>query len=504
MKRYLSSYRQPLTLILAAGIALSGCSDSTSPDRDPPIPGASGLLSFVQVQGDSCRVVWSPASDDASEQAVLSYRVVRSSRPDIITVTDAQTNGTLVMDWTEDTYAALERGLEGLTRYYFNVLVRDEAENTAAYVMAELRSADSIPPVPGGTGAISKVDSSFTRLSLSWVAASDISTAPDEILYSVVYSTQPDIETVSDALANGVVSMGWRNGVVTEWTVEGLLPETEYHFNVLIRDDAGNLACYVMETGRTLHETVIWGREWDMFATSLDGSGERYLFPSSGSCWGLAVDPVRHMAYWTLPSQDEIRRADLIHGGTLLFRAASEPIDVEIDVEEGMVYWSTRYWGISASQTDGSDQRQVVSPGPLFGGIALDLRARQLYWASGHDSTIYRAGMDGSAVGVFLKRNTAPPREAAVDTLESKIYWLEISGDVGSLHRCNLDGSVIETLVAHSAGHDIGDFVLDTKYRKLYWISADTGLWWSDLDGSNPQNIRSTTEGLTIGLHQYR
>jgi hypothetical protein len=99
----------------------------------PPVAGGGGTLAFSNVTSASIQVSWTKATDNASAQSVLQYKVVRSSTNNIQTVADAQGNGALVMDWTTDVATASATGLSAGTAYWFNVLVRDAVGNTGGY-----------------------------------------------------------------------------------------------------------------------------------------------------------------------------------------------------------------------------------------------------------------------------------------------------------------------------------------------------------------------------------
>ena len=124
----------------------SGSSNEVSGKVEAPTPGGSEVLSFSEITTSSIRVSWQKATDNVSAQAALGYKVVRSLTNNVRTVGEALANGTVVQDWTLDSTTANATGLSSGTTYYFNVLVKNEAGNTAAYSSSTATS---------GTGTIS-------------------------------------------------------------------------------------------------------------------------------------------------------------------------------------------------------------------------------------------------------------------------------------------------------------------------------------------------------------
>jgi hypothetical protein len=96
----------------------------------PPVAGGGGALSYADVTSTSIRVSWQKATDNVSAQAALRYKVVRSLSDNIATVGQAETNGTVVMDWSTDVTTVNVTGLGAATAYWFNVLARDVPGNT--------------------------------------------------------------------------------------------------------------------------------------------------------------------------------------------------------------------------------------------------------------------------------------------------------------------------------------------------------------------------------------
>jgi hypothetical protein len=109
-------------------------------DTTAPVPGASGLLTFASFTAQGFNAAWTPANDNVTTLANLSYKLIVSTADNITTVADAETPGsgrTVIMDWSAGTITHDVSPLTPSTRYYVVVLTKDEAGNKAAYAKRE-------------------------------------------------------------------------------------------------------------------------------------------------------------------------------------------------------------------------------------------------------------------------------------------------------------------------------------------------------------------------------
>ena len=165
--------------------------------------------------------------------------------------------------------------------------------------------------------------------------------------------------------------------------------------------------------------------------SNLDGSGIETLVDSSRGdarpgrdakkwCVGIAVDPTRGQIYWTQKGPDDagqgrIFRAsiEIPEGETaanrsdieVLFDALPEPIDLELDLENRLMYWTDRGdppLGNTVNRAS-MDADFQYSPLPdillthlMEGiGIALDLKGGRMFLTD-LAGTVYTAKLDGS------------------------------------------------------------------------------------------------------------
>lgn len=109
-------------------------SNSVNLAVEPPVPGNGGILSFPDTDSNSTTLSWTKAVDNVSAESTLNYKVFLSTSDNIDTVANAESNGATVQDWTSDINTVPVTDLTSGTTYYFNVLVRDEAENINIYI----------------------------------------------------------------------------------------------------------------------------------------------------------------------------------------------------------------------------------------------------------------------------------------------------------------------------------------------------------------------------------
>jgi hypothetical protein len=146
------------------------------------------------------------------------------------------------------------------------------------------------------------------------------------------------------------------------------------------------------------------------------GEGEGDRRDPSNWCVGITVDPICGQMYWTQKGADNsghgrIFRAgiDIPRGQTarnrldveLLFAGLPEPIDLELDLEHRVLYWTDRGdppRGNTVSRTpiEGHLNQQIVLDHLMEGiGIALDVRGDRMF-VTDLAGSIYSALLNGS------------------------------------------------------------------------------------------------------------
>jgi sugar lactone lactonase YvrE len=133
-------------------------------------------------------------------------------------------------------------------------------------------------------------------------------------------------------------------------------------------------------------------------------------------CVGITVDTGRGHFYWTQKGPDDAGRGRIFRAGidipngetavtrrdiTLLFDGLPEPIDLEIDEEHRMLYWTDRGDApkgntVNRSPIDTTPSQEVVLSHLGEGiGIALDVRHDRMF-VTDLAGSLYSAQLDGS------------------------------------------------------------------------------------------------------------
>jgi hypothetical protein len=144
-------------------------------------------------------------------------------------------------------------------------------------------------------------------------------------------------------------------------------------------------------------------------------TGEAAVADAANHCVGLALDEEARMVYWSQKGPDNggrgsIRRAayDIPDGESstdrsdieVLLEDLPEPVDLELDLEERLIYWTDRGDNtVNRAPMDApaSEDREIlVRNVPEAIGIALDLHAGDMFYTSMETGIVAAAKLDGS------------------------------------------------------------------------------------------------------------
>lgn len=246
--------RQPKSAILPSGatIFMAGETYKNKSSRNqtiravednisPTVTHAS--LSASNLTYDGATFSWKSASDNISTDKKLRYALYYSTSPYMSTVSYIETNGTMLTNYFSGKLTTTVSGLKPGQVYYFNVIVKDEADNKNCYAPFTLKVGKDIdPPVPSSP-YISKTNIKTNEVTLTWERATDNVTEQSKLSYTLYQSEFNDIRTAEDCEKNGKVIMKSTADTNT-YTVTKIKQSSSYYFNVVVQDEAGNKACY--------------------------------------------------------------------------------------------------------------------------------------------------------------------------------------------------------------------------------------------------------------------
>ena len=183
-------------------------------------------------------------------------------------------------------------------------------------------------------------------------------------------------------------------------------------------DVAGGKLYWSDREGMKIQRANVDGSNVETLVTVATGATAR--MDASNWCVGMALDTAGGWFYWTQKGGDNagvgsIRRAHIVMpaGQTstnrtdieVLFAGLPEPIDIELDVEAGLIYWADRGddtinrapIAIPTGQTSANrTYRQILvrSVGEAI-GVAIDKPRGRLYYTSA-EGQLGRANLDGT------------------------------------------------------------------------------------------------------------
>jgi DNA-binding beta-propeller fold protein YncE len=145
-----------------------------------------------------------------------------------------------------------------------------------------------------------------------------------------------------------------------------------------------------------------------------EGEGDRHN--PSNWCVGITVDPIRGQMYWTQKGEDDAGHGRIFRASIdtpcgqaptnrldaeVLFEGLPEPIDLELDLEHRVLYWtdrgdSPRGNTVNRTPIDGRLNQEIVL-GRLKEsiGIALDVRGDRIF-VTDLAGSIYSAHLNGA------------------------------------------------------------------------------------------------------------
>jgi len=164
-----------------------------------------------------------------------------------------------------------------ITAYSVKSGMIDSTIRTEVYSIVDITA-----PVPGNGGTITASNVKMTAITLNWTKATD-DTPQASLQYLVYQSLNNDMDTVANIQAHGspVNGMTWTADIDTI-NVIGLTLDTVYYFNVIVRDQAGNMSAYASVSQKSLADLSTYVAFYPFSGDSNDGSGYGNNLTASG------------------------------------------------------------------------------------------------------------------------------------------------------------------------------------------------------------------------------
>jgi hypothetical protein len=389
---------------------------------DPSPPGfineAGRTIIFDDIRATAVDLSWIKANDDLAEPNELEYCILYSSSDNIDTPVTALENGTIGLDWTADISSGGVSGLTILTTYYFNILVRDKADNRSAYSAANAKTKnDTELPIPGNNGDLTISSVNMEDVTVSWSKGSD-DISPTETLQYLVYYTTTQPVSGDDVVSTGTAFGDWSSDI-DSIQVTSLLDNVKYYVSIAVKDEVGNTESYGFAEGTTVkHPRIFWADNTADTIKRADHSGlnPETIISSGTDPNALAIDPDNRKAYWIDTSDNTIKRANFDDGLT-------------------------------------SPETVILSNLSAPSSIAVDHTNNYLFWTDSTLNNIYRSALppltNDADDWIFLNNadnSVSIPMAIDIDMAHQLIYWSEWGAGARRIRQSDFSGTTIVTV----------------------------------------------------------
>lgn len=153
-------------------------------------------------------------------------------------------------------------------------------------------------------GAITPSNITTSGVQLDWAKASDDITAQEDLEYQVYQSSSNNIDTVSTIELNGTPLGGYTKDS-NSFNVTGLVANTTYYFNVIVKDIDGNKSAYMMQE---VTITALNKPPTSSNGTENVNEGQVYTFTSTSFAFSDedAGDTLQQIQISTIPNSGQL------------------------------------------------------------------------------------------------------------------------------------------------------------------------------------------------------
>ncbi|XP_071801725.1 uncharacterized protein [Asterias amurensis] len=195
---------------------------------------------------------------------------------------------------------------------------------------------------------------------------------------------------------------------------------------------------------------------------------------------------------------------ELADAVTIPLEGLINPVDVDYDPVEKMVYWDDLRTKpaatISRARLDGSHQAIVVNGLDYPDRLTLDIEGRMIYWTEIELGYIARAPMNGTGTVEIIVEDLVNPREILFDQVLKNIYWTCVLKTNGTIGKSDSNGRNKTIIVVGNLLQPNG-LAIDYEEEQLYWIDDNfpPKIEKSDLSG----NERALVTELQLFLKPF-
>ncbi|CAH2224426.1 prolow-density lipo receptor-related 1 [Pelobates cultripes] len=243
---------------------------------------------------------------------------------------------------------------------------------------------------------------------------------------------------------------------------------------------------------------LLYARQMEIRGVDIDNPYYNYIIsftvPDIDNVTVVDYDALEQRIYWSDVRTQTIKRAFINGTGVETVVSADLPNahGLAVDWVSRNLFWTSydaNKKQINVARLDGSFKNAVIQGLDKPHCLVVNPLQGKLYWTDGDNISI--ANMDGTERKVLFT-NQKGPVGLSIDFIDHKLYW--ISSGVGTINRCNLNGTVLEILGT-----------MKTYLTKATALAImDDKLWWADhasdkmgtcnkKDGSDPRVLRQNT-----------
>ncbi|XP_047002161.1 nidogen isoform X1 [Schistocerca americana] len=196
-------------------------------------------------------------------------------------------------------------------------------------------------------------------------------------------------------------------------------------------------------------------------------------------------------------------------GNFIFYQYYQMAIGIDIDCEEGRVYWSDITGKrIKSSNYNGSNSTIFISTDIQSPeGISIDWVSRNMFWTDSTKDTVEVANLDTGLRKVLVSKGLVNPRGIAAHPSRGKIFWSDWNRASPKLEWANMDGSDRQTFLEGPSVQLPNSLAIDFERDELCWADAGTkSIACIGISTSQQRTIVANASypfGLTISPDNY-